>query len=468
MDFEVVKMDSIKSPKIFFFLEMLEDIDRNKLLHLFTARDRYFIDPGSALGADFIKVKLSSEDNLPKDIAYHVGKGVSVATKVAPDTPNQYVYGAIHNDGTHEILLVKIADDSSVAPITTGTKFYLTKDMIVNYNEDDPVVTDAGKFLANKMLLAEPFGSYIPYINAPFKPGAVDKLVANGIMEGDITREMYNKYMNNGYWLLNDGSIFVPTWSERSITTTTEMEKKKKELFDKYRDQLDDPLVVSKIEDELIALDKEYLKGDVSEPFYAVDAGKKLHEQRKKLYMTFGLAVAFDKNSGKYELVEHSLNEGWDASSIAVASNDIRRGSYNRGVETAKGGEQTKFVLRIFQDTEIQEDDCGSTDGITIELTDKNYGNFIDRYLTNGEKLTDDNKSKYIGKTVNIRSPMYCKSKPGFCYKCAGDYFKKTDNKAIGMLALYITATFTATAMKAMHVSGITSTKINDFNKFLR
>ena len=47
--------------------------------------------------------------------------------------------------------------------------------------------------------------------------------------------------------------------------------------------------------------------------------------------------------------------------------------------------------------------------------------------------LTADNLNNYVGKTVTVRSPLYCKS-DRYCSKCAGELFYKLDMPNAGLL----------------------------------
>ena len=377
------------------------------------------------------------------------------------------VYGVVPIPGINDgILLIQLNTNAQYTPFAMDEKFYLDNTMIENYS-GSPIVTDVGKFFANKLILAIPFGDLIPYINEAFNLGSIDNKVASLILEGKINRTMYNTYMNNGYWYGFDGSIATAAWSEKSITTDPELPAKRKVLLEKYKDRLDDPTIAIAIETELIKLDKDYIKGDVSEPFYAVTSGKSFGEARKKMYGIFGLGVAFGRNKGEYDFTSHSLEDGWEPQDIAVVANDVRRGSYGRGIETAKGGEQTKLILRMFQEVKMEPGDCGTKRGLKVTLTERNKKQYIGRYLVSGPVLTDENINSYVGQTVTIRSPMYCQGKH-YCSKCCGQFFEKLGVENIGMQALAVCSTFTGIAMKTMHASSLKTTHLVDIDRFFK
>lgn len=478
MDIKPAKLDGGSELKYLYLVERLPAVNQKEaLLDWLTSRNRDYLEVDEQYkGADALTV--TGTENEIQAISSRYALDIQFTKSVNldiihPSNPNfdvdRPVYGVVPSKNQNNIaLLIKISDSNHVVPFHTGDKLYLHPGMIENYSGKEPILTDVGKLLMNQLLLVYPFGSLIPYKNERFDPGKLDDEVAQLILDKKVTRKMYNTYMENGYWYCSDGSLSVSTLSPKALTTDPQVAIRKQQLLEQYKDKLDDPVVLAKIEKELIALDKAWLNNDDSAPFFAVEGGKAWKEQRKKMYLMVGMATAFDKNTGKYEFVPESLEDGWRPEHIDVMANDIRRGSYGRGIETAKGGEQTKFILRIFQDVTITEDDCGTKRGAKLVLTKDNYTEFLDRYLVDGTLLSAENAPNYFGKEILLRSPMYCRSSPGFCYKCCGEIFKRMDMKAIGLQAISVTSNFTSLSMKSMHSSSIASTTVKNFARFLR
>ena len=180
----------------------------------------------------------------------------------------------------------------------------------------------------------------------------------------------------------------------------------------------------------------------------------------------YGLCAGCVASDG-FEFNRDSLESGWRPNTLNIAMNEIRKGSYNRGVETARGGAESKFVLRTFQETKIVEDDCGDKVGMNVKITDTNWKEYIDRYDTANNVLTEDFLKKNIGNVIAIRSPMSCKCKDGFCFKCCGVLYEKTNKTAIGVQGLEVTETYTSIAMASMHRSGIDRTECQSFDDYV-
>lgn len=464
-----------RHPKFIYYTQRIADAaNRNALLDWFTPHQRPVLTdvPAELVGKPILAVKARAQEIavLKEIFAVHIPKQkMDVPELTVTDPTAEYcVYGVVvPPDEADMAILYLLTDNATEPPLKMYEQFYIIGGMIKNYNQDTPLLTDVGKFLLNQIVLVLPFGDIFPYHNSTFKPGEIDDQVAKLILEKKVNRDMYNRYMNFGYWYGMDGSIATPTWSEKSLTTDPKIKERKKELLEKYKDNLNDPLVLSQIETELGKMDREWLKGDPAEPFFMATS-KKTSEQRKKLYLTFGLTVTFDKNTGNYAFVEESLEDGWTIGNLDVASNDVRRGSYGRGIETAKGGEQTKFVLRIFQELTIDEDDCHAKRGIKVLITKYNKSYYIDRWLVGDILFTAELAEQSIGKVMEFRGPQYCTTKPGFCYRCVGELFRKLDMKAIGMNEVIVTSGMTSAAMKSMHAGQVEQVVIEDFHRFLR
>lgn len=345
--------------------------------------------------------------------------------------------------------------------------FVLKPGMIENYS-GQPAITSVGRYLLNKVALVAPFGSTIPYINDLWNPESLESTVANYLIEDKVNVDQVIKFIDKCYYLISFSSLCVVTATEKSFTTDPAIVERKKELVKQYRGQLDDPLVSSKIEAELVALDKAYVKGDKCSRYY--DAmGKKSYElHRKTMFLTTGTLGTFAEGEQAYTFIVNSLAEGWNPADFAKICNESRRGSYNRGKQTQLGGALAKLIQRVFQNIEIAEDDCGTKRFVEVTIGEKDTRKYFGRTIFVGTKqvvLNLSNVKDYIGKTVKMRSPLTCESKH-LCYACTGQFFKQIDQKGIGIIATQIATTFVNQSMKSMHGSTVDIKDI-DFTKYL-
>ena len=353
--------------------------------------------------------------------------------------------------------------------ISFQDKFTLEKGMIDNY-DGPPVKTTFGRFLLNYALLVKPFGNVIPYVNtSPWNISKIeDDMIAVSAIDDLITAKQIMTYIDNAYFIGSYSDFCVPAMSEKSITSNPKVNKLRKELLEKYKDQLDDPKIMMLIEDKLIALDKKELAGDSSNGFMI--KAKNYNVQRKRMFLSIGMVDSFGDDERGYEFVKTNLNDGWDPDDFDVLANDIRRGSYHRAKTTAKGGAESKFLGRTFQESRITIDDCKTKRGVPIKLTENNHDEFLYRNMIEGNKLveiTRDNVKKYIGKTVLLRSPMFCTAKNGYCYHCMDMRFKKLNIKLLNTLPINIGSAMLSAAMAAMHGTKLETFSIDSLDEFL-
>ena len=377
------------------------------------------------------------------------------------------VYGYSTDHGVSTLYKIHNRPDEPIMDIYD--EFYLSKGMIANFNEDTPILTTYGRYILNYYIYACPTGDIFPYKNDLFSYQPIQKAIAKKILYGDITAEQYNKFMNYIYSIGSFAEICVPDATVKSLTTGDEVLAKRDELFAKYKDQLNDPVVISKIEDILISMDREYLSDDPASRW--ILKSSEYDTSRKKMFITSGVVEAFSKDSSKYVFIPEALNEQLNPKTFPIMCNEIRRGSYMRGKETAKGGESTALVLRLFQNVAITEQNCGyNGEGVDVNLSMKDMDEYLGRYVIDGGtaiELTADNFSSYIDKPIKLRSPKYCKAKDGFCYTCFGKRYELLGVKAVGMNGVNVTSKVMYTAMKAMHITKISTVRISDLDEFI-
>ena len=385
------------------------------------------------------------------------------------DPQDQEVLAYVDAFTDEEMTLCYLTTDNGQRLVSEVDQFTLPGKVL--RNASDPVKTTVGRFLLNKLLLDLPFGDKIPYVNETIDVGDLDGTVSKLLMGDKITTDQVKMYFDNGFFIGNFAELCVPGYSKKSLTTDPNIAKRRDELYQEHAHELDDPVVVSKIEDELIAMDQEYLKGDVAMRFYKpMNPGKVFGVARKKLYLSVGGIEAFSNVAGQIDVIPQSLQEGFNEDTFTSFVNEIRKGSFQRGHETRKGGAQTKFIIRIFQDLVIDIEDCGTTKGMIFDFDKYSYKDFIGRYVWIKGKwtlVTEDNCKTLPGGEQRVRSPMYCKYAGGICRLCAGEVLRDLRAKQPAMMIVDISSTFMMAAMKNMHGSKLSLCELSDLNKLV-
>jgi hypothetical protein len=360
---------------------------------------------------------------------------------------------------------IPVSKHNTGAPFSIYNHIKIKNGDIANYTSESEIDTTIGRFISNYIVVVSIVGDKIPYHNDIWDIKNLQNQYSQLILDGKAPATDYRKYIDHGYFLAHFSELCVPTLTEKAMTTDPQIPIRKAELLELHKDELSDPKVVAAIEEELINMDKAWIKGDPAEGFYGASK-KSYNVQRKKMHIMVGGVEDFNPDGGTIT-ISHSLSEGINAKAFAAVANEIRKGHYDRGKETAKGGEMTKFIFRAFQDIKITEDDCKTKRGIPVVFGDiLNIEDFISRMILVGPdkrevEITRENMKSYIGKTVILRSPMTCASELGLCYHCSGLNFKKLNIANPGVRAIEISSKFMYASMLSMHGTAIQTNQIN-------
>jgi len=328
--------------------------------------------------------------------------------------------------------------------------------------------TTVGRFIENVIVLQYPTNFKVfEYLNKVWDCGDLFQEVSNMAYEKKITVQEYKKFVDHLFYLNHITEICTPSMTERSLMTNPKVAEIKRKFIEEHKDQMHDPLVIKQLEDMLIAADKEWLgKGtDHEDPSvtYIDGLGSKTWDlHRKKLFLTTGGIPAFDTAAGRFDFIANSMMEGWTIPTLPNIANEIRKGSYERGRETAKGGAETKLVMRVFQDLMVDKDDCGTKRTITVDFNTCRVKDFIGRYVQEGAKdveITEENMKQFEGKVVKIYSPLTCEHKYNLCFKCCGRRARDLGAEVIGIQVVKITSTFMLKSMKNMHGTVLQTTQ---------
>jgi DNA-directed RNA polymerase subunit beta' len=160
-----------------------------------------------------------------------------------------------------------------------------------------------------------------------------------------------------------------------------------------------------------------------------------------------------------------NLREGLDSFEYFISTHGTRKGLADTALRTANAGYLTRRLVDVAQDVIIIEQDCKTTESITItalydkdeqlieSLTERILGRVLAENIVMTPRskkpvfkagtLLDENSVKHIEelgiKQVKIRSPITCKSRYGICAKCYGRDLARGQSvnlyEAIGIMA---------------------------------
>ncbi|HEQ71367.1 MAG TPA: DNA-directed RNA polymerase subunit beta', partial [Spirochaetia bacterium] len=191
--------------------------------------------------------------------------------------------------------------------------------------------------------------------------------------------------------------------------------------------------------------------------------------------------------------IRSNFKEGLSVIEFFISTNGARKGLADTALKTADAGYLTRRLVDIAQDVVINEEDCGTINGIerravkdgeeVVErLRDRIVGRFtIERvkHPITGELLVDINQeidealAEQIDESgvesVRIRTVLTCESKHGVCVKCYGRNLAKNKTveigEAVGIIAAQsIGQPGTQLTMRTFHIGGA-ATKASEENR---
>ncbi|MDD4510164.1 MAG: DNA-directed RNA polymerase subunit beta' [Oscillospiraceae bacterium] len=181
--------------------------------------------------------------------------------------------------------------------------------------------------------------------------------------------------------------------------------------------------------------------------------------------------------------IKANFREGLSVLEYFISSRGARKGLADTALRTADSGYLTRRLVDVSQDVIIREDDCGTTEGITVselsehgqvieEFKDRLRGRYLvedlhdadGSLLMSKDKMMDDNDVQRIEaagiREVKIRSVLRCQARSGVCSKCYGMNLANGEpvgsGEAVGIIAAQsIGEPGTQLTMRTFHTGGV-------------
>lgn len=349
----------------------------------------------------------------------------------------------------------------------------------------EPMETTFGILLFNIVLFWDVYGEPTPiqYVNGRIDEKVIKSLISDVLVdeiipteeekqdinwnpypEGKFPKsicvEKFNHHMN---YLLGFDAYFIRSSSIEALSPSPKVMKRKKELFEEFKDTLEDPVVFNKVVAELVKLDMEEMRKSYSSTFFT--KSKFINDNRKRMFIAFG--IEDNPEEGGYSILKRSLEESWDMEEISAYVNSTVSGAYQRGKATGEGGADVKKTIQLAGAVESIEGNCGTNRTETVWVTKHNKTNWVNSYINKGGSgddivhLTSKNIDEYVGKKVNMRVPAFCKEPDGnYCSTCLGDDLGQYKTQ-VSSNVTRIPTEFMLSRMKAYHVAHRDTVKLD-------
>jgi DNA-directed RNA polymerase subunit beta' len=216
---------------------------------------------------------------------------------------------------------------------------------------------------------------------------------------------------------------------------------------------------------------------------------------RNQIRQLAGMRGLMAKPSGDIiELpIRSNFKEGLSVIEFFISTNGARKGLADTALKTAEAGYLTRRLVDIAQDVVVNEDDCGTINGISYSaikdgedivepLSDRIVGRYtLERvkHPITGELIVDVNEEitediaeeieKAGVETVRIRTVLTCEAKHGVCRRCYGRNLATNRSvdigEAVGTIAAQsIGQPGTQLTMRTFHIGGA-ATKVSEENR---
>lgn len=326
------------------------------------------------------------------------------------------------------------------------------------FNDTDIKRTNVGLFIFNKFIIEDLLEKVLGYWNIPVSDdvlGDMEDKINKALFEDVITPDDYAEYENRLQWMLAIHTMTCGSFTRDTLRPLPQVVKKREKLFKENKDALDsgDAVTAVRIEKELLADAKTLLKGDPGLDLYNSGARGSFGNNYKNINVMKG--PIFDPITGKFKIIEKNFLEGIERDDIPEFASTVVMGAYPKAVGTQVGGYTVKRFYASFQNVVLDKkgSDCHSKKTRKVIVSKGNKEDCLYRYIVEGSKLVriePKNIDKYMGKEVNMRSPLYC-TQTHMCNICFGDKPYMVGIENVGLTAGKIGSNFINLSMKSFH-----------------
>ena len=374
-----------------------------------------------------------------------------------------------YDPDTNEFVVITDADPAK--PVYEWTDV-ITLEPAHIPNVTESIETTYGNWIVNWILLVEPFGTKIPYMEGDITPGRIEAYQLKDFRadpEAGVAKDPkafyvseYLNYVKGIYYLTGFTQVSVWAATEKTMLPPPGVAELRDRLLEENKDHLTELTTIAKIEKELVAFDDKWTAGDPGMNFLD---DKKNMAARKKKFLISGAETGLTGSSTHGTLIKNSLIEGWDISNFPELNTSLRAASYSRGAETQLGGVSVKWLLRSSSNMNIAGTDCGSKLGVYVDITKKTIEKIVGFSIIEKGVSTfvpnEEAAGAYLGKKLMVRSPMYCQMPlTDFCPVCLGKRLS-INKDGLSLAVSELGSSITLGSLKAAHGRALSTVKMN-------
>lgn len=230
-----------------------------------------------------------------------------------------------------------------------------------------------------------------------------------------------------------------------SVYNILQFKNRNKEFKDLFNTRLDKTKTIAETEQYMKNAERKLAnaisadKDNCLNPY--VKAGRLNMAQLTKFLVAVGTRPDIDKTILPWPIERSYLRGLQNAAEYFMETITARDAMMTKNDNLPRSGFLSREINRLTSDIYINYDveDCGSKITIPYEVKNSDYLKMV-----NGKYMVDDNgkehmidsekDSKFIGKTIQVRSFITCNCKNGVCKKCVGNVEKRLRDTRLGSL----------------------------------
>lgn len=206
--------------------------------------------------------------------------------------------------------------------------------------------------------------------------------------------------------------------------------------------EIRDDLYSGEIHDQLFKTSVDQVEDFLRDNFkysYMVESGARGNwDQVKQLILTRGFVSNFSGEILK-DPIKNSLISGLTREEFFNSTYGCRKGLLDVALNTGTSGYLSRKLIFTCCNLQIEDvEDCGTDDTLEVFIDDLKKAEMLNRrYYVDGndlKQINEDNYSDIIGRTIQLRSPIFCLNEK-ICHRCYGDLYKYLNSRFVGIIA---------------------------------
>lgn len=212
------------------------------------------------------------------------------------------------------------------------------------------------------------------------------------------------------------------------------------------------------------------LKEKFKQSYFVESGSRGSWQQLNQLILTRGFISNFKGEILKTP-IKNNLLKGLTPKEFFLSTYGCRKGLLDTALNTSKSGYLSRKLVFSCANLKLNNDleDCGTSDYLELEVDSELkaemliFRHYLDENDNIIKEITKDNYKSIVGKTIKLRSPIFCKSEK-ICKKCYGNLYKTLNSDYIGIIAAHSLSEVTLQlVLRTFHLSGVA--KIDSNNK---